>query len=121
VTAIVAGLAIFPLLLPWLPTADFSSKGYVLGLITALPFAALTLLTRSDMPVWQTIGIALGYLLCMPVVTAFIALNFTGSSTFTSKTGVKKEIYTYIPVMAWMFGSGIVISSVIYFIRLFGG
>jgi len=121
VTAFVAGIAFFPLLLPWLPTVDFSSKGYFLGMLAATPFVVLTLLNQSGLILLQRIGIALAYMLCMPVVTAFISLNFTGSTTFTSRTGVEKEIYTYIPAMAWSFGSGLVLSIAVYFIRLFGG
>jgi hypothetical protein len=49
------------------------------------------------------------YLLAMPPVTAFLALNFTGCSTYTSRTGVKKEMFKYIPVMAGMFVIGVAI------------
>ena len=57
--------------------------------------------------------IALAYLLAMPPVTAFLALNFTGSTTYTSRSGVRHEIYTYIPIMAWTFGLGIVLTVVL--------
>jgi ABC-type dipeptide/oligopeptide/nickel transport system permease component len=46
----------------------------------------------------------------MPALTAYLALNFTGCTTFTSRTGVKKEIFQYVPAMALMAGSGIVLS-----------
>jgi hypothetical protein len=39
VAAILAGVVLFPILLPWLPTRDFSSKGFILGGMVALPFA----------------------------------------------------------------------------------
>jgi hypothetical protein len=38
---------------------------------------------------------------------AFLALNFTGSTTFTSRTGVRREIFRYIRVMAVTFILGI--------------
>jgi hypothetical protein len=38
---------------------------------------------------------------------AFLALNFTGSTTFTSRTGVRREIFRYIPMMAATFILGI--------------
>jgi hypothetical protein len=44
----------------------------------------------------------------MPPSVAFITLNFTGSTTFTSRSGVRREIFRYIPVMAWMTGLGVV-------------
>jgi ABC-type dipeptide/oligopeptide/nickel transport system permease component len=49
----------------------------------------------------------------MPSLTAYLALNFTGCTTFTSRTGVKKEIFRYVPVMAFMAVSGIVLSIVL--------
>ena len=66
---------------------------------------------------WQQAGQALGYLLAMPAVTAFIALNFTGSSTFTSRSGVRREMYRYIPVMAWTFGAGILLTGIFTLVR----
>ena len=47
--------------------------------------------------------------LALPPVTAYLSLNFTGATTFTSKTGVEREMATYVPVMAWLFGSGVFI------------
>jgi len=41
VAAILAGTVLFPALLFCLPTRDFSSKGYILGFLTALPFAVI--------------------------------------------------------------------------------
>jgi hypothetical protein len=32
----------------------------------------------------------------------YIGLNFTGSTTFTSRTGVRREIFAYIPWIAGM-------------------
>ena len=43
----------------------------------------------------------------MPPVTAFLSLNYTGGTTFTSWSGVKREIFAYVPVMAWMFAPGL--------------
>jgi hypothetical protein len=53
----------------------------------------------------------------MPPVTAYLALNFTGSTTFTSKTGVRREIYKYIPVMAWSLGAGVALRIALAFLR----
>lgn len=113
VVAILAGVVLFPILLPWLPTRDFSSKGFILGGLVALPFGLVVFLSSSDVAWWRQAGGALTYLLALPPVTAFLALNFTGSTTFTSRSGVRREIFTYIPVMAWMFGIGIVLTIVL--------
>jgi hypothetical protein len=53
-------------------------------------------------------------------VTAFLALNFTGATTFTSKSGVRREMFAYIPMMAWTFGVGIVLIIVFRLARLLG-
>ena len=37
--------------------------------------------------------------LAQPAVSAFFTLNFTGCSTFTSRSGVKKEMRIAIPAM----------------------
>ncbi len=116
VTAL-AGAALFPLLLPWLPTHNFSTKGFILGGLVALPFAASVFLRHPDWTWYRQAGQALEFLLAMPAVTAFLALNFTGSTTFTSRSGVKREMFAYIPAMAWTFGIGILLAVVFVFVR----
>lgn len=106
--AVLGGAVAFPLLLPWLPTKDFSTKGFFLGLVLILPFS-LDLLLRHGHS-WQTAVNALAILLAFPPVTAFLALNFTGSTPFTSRSGVKHEIYSYIPYMAGLLGTGVLLS-----------
>jgi hypothetical protein len=117
VATALAGTALFPILLPWLPTHNFSTKGFILGALVALPFALSVLVRHPDWVWWRQAGQALEFLLAMPAVTAFLALNFTGSTTFTSKSGVRREMFAYIPAMAWTFGAGIVLSVVLIFIR----
>ena len=114
VASVLAGTVLFPVLLPWIPTPHFSTKGLLLGAVAALPFAAAAAgkAAASFGPerapaAWWWVGRGIVYLLCMPPVTAYLTLNFTGSSTFTSKTGVRREIYRYVPVMAWALGLGI--------------
>jgi hypothetical protein len=107
--AILAGVILFPFLLPWIPTHNFSTKGFILGGIVALPFALSAIFINPDSTWWQISGWALAYLLVIPPITAFLSLNFTGATTFTSRSGVKREIYRYIPIMAWSFGSGLVL------------
>ncbi|UCC65544.1 MAG: carbon monoxide dehydrogenase [Anaerolineae bacterium] len=112
VAAVLAGVVLFPILLPWLPTRDFSSKGFILGGLVALPFALAAWLRNPDAAWWLRVGGALTLLLPLPSVTAFLALNFTGSTTFTSRSGVRREIFAYVPVMAWTFGIGVVLTIV---------
>jgi hypothetical protein len=117
VVAVFAGIVLFPILLPWLPTHNFSTKGFILGGLVALPFAVSAFLRHPDWAWYRQAGQALEFLLAMPAVSAFLALNFTGSTTFTSRSGVKREMFAYIPTMAWTFGIGILLAVVLVFIR----
>jgi hypothetical protein len=113
----ISGTILFPLLLPWLPTHNFSTKGFFLGCLTALPFAISSFISHTDWTWYHQTGQALGFMLPMPAAIAFIALNFTGSTTFTSKTGVRREMFTYIPAMAWSFGVGLILNIASVFVR----
>lgn len=109
VAAVLAGVVLFPLALPRLPGWDFSAKGFFLGGLVALPFVALALAGAIGPAIWWKVVWALTFALAMPSVTAYLALNFTGATTFTSRTGVAREMRTYIPAMAWLFGVGAVL------------
>jgi len=109
ITTAFVGTVFFPVLLPFIPTHDFSTKGLILGGIVAIPFA-VSFATNSTMPFWENFLIPIVLLLIMPALTAYLALNFTGCTTFTSRTGVKKEIFRYVPTMALMVVSGILLS-----------
>jgi hypothetical protein len=108
-SAILAGVAVFPILLPWLPTRDFATKGLILGAAVVLPFVVARIAsTGDDVVLWKQVLWAAARFLIMTPITAFLALNFTGSTTYTSRSGVKREMFTYIPVMAVMLIVGIV-------------
>jgi hypothetical protein len=106
--AAATGLVAFPLLMPWVPGEDFSTKGFVLGGGVALATAAATLLADDGTSLGRKLVKAASYLLAFPALTSFISLNWTGASTFTSPTGVRKEINRYVPVMAAMGAAGII-------------
>ena len=114
---VLSGTVLFPALLPWLPTHDFSSKGFFLGAAVSVPFILSVLLGHSDWSWYRQLGQSLGFLLAMAASIGYISLNFTGASTYTSRTGVKKEIYAYIPLMAWSFGIGIIALIVFAFVH----
>ena len=117
ITTVLAGTVLFPILLPWIPTHNFSTKGFLLGAVAAIPFALSPFIRHPDWSWYHRLGQALEFLLAMPAVTAFIALNFTGSTTFTSRSGVKREMFAYIPAMAWTFGTGILLAIVFIFVH----
>ena len=114
-TAALAGTVLFPALLPYIPTKDFSTKGLLLGLVVMLPFIWLN--AAIGVSPWMPAGYAVANLLFFPPITAFLALNFTGATTFTSRTGVRKEIFTYIRVMAGMLIAGFVIAMILFLAR----
>ncbi|MDO9325081.1 MAG: mercury methylation corrinoid protein HgcA [Methanoregula sp.] len=119
IAAVLAGTVLFPFLLPFIPTKDFSTKGLLLGGVVAIPFAAAFFSTPA-LPGWARVVAGITPLLIMPAVTAYLALNFTGSTTFTSRTGVRKEIFRYVPVMAFMAVAGIILGIVLGASRLLG-
>ncbi len=113
VAAVVAGIVLFPLLLPWIPTRDFSSKGFILGAVTALLLIFRDVLYTPEIAWWRISAQALSTLLLVSSITAYLTLNFTGSTPFTSRSGVRREIFRYIPVMAWTFAIGLVLAVVL--------
>jgi hypothetical protein len=119
VSAVLAGTVLFPVLLPYIPTRDFSTKGLILGLVIAIPFA-FSFGTNPMLPGWANAAGAVTALLIIPAVIAYSALNFTGCTTFTSRTGVKKEIFRYVPVMVFMVGAGVILGIVLGVSRLLG-
>lgn len=94
-SALLAGTVLVPLLLPWIPGRAFSLKGLNLGLLLAVLACGFRALEAER---WlERLG-ALAWLLLIPTVTAYLAMNFTGSSTYTSLSGVKKEMRVALPL-----------------------
>jgi hypothetical protein len=106
VVAALAGVLLFPLLLPWLPTHDFASKGLILGFVLALPIAWGAWNAGASAVGWQRVAPALGLLLAMPPVTAYLSMNFTGSTPLTSPSWVRREMFRYLRWMAGLAGVG---------------
>jgi acetyl-CoA decarbonylase/synthase complex subunit gamma len=94
-TAILAGAVLTPLLLPWLPGHAFSLKGASVGFLTAIILLAFR--WGNGNPALGFLE-GLGWLLLIPAVSAFLAMNFTGASTYTSLSGVKKEMRWALPL-----------------------
>ncbi len=101
---VVTGTVLTPLLLPVIPGRAFSWKGWLLGLIWALGF-----IWYSGWFVLESLLLAIGYLLVLPSFSAYLAMNFTGSSTYTSFSGVIKEMKIAVPLIAISLIVGIVL------------
>ena len=91
--AVFTGIAAAPLLLPLLPTRSFAVKGAFAGLGYSAALYYLAGGTAWSLPVTVALFLAL------PAISAFYTLNFTGCTTFTSRSGVKKEMRLGIPMM----------------------
>ncbi len=94
VTAYLAGAAGAPLLLPWLPGRAFALKGACLGVAISAALAALA---------WgggwfENSLSAAAWLLLMPAVVSFMTMMFTGSTPYTSLSGVRLELRLAVPV-----------------------
>ena len=65
-------------------------------------FATVSMWNPVRPVLWLQAADAITLVLIASSITAFLALNFTGATTFTSRSGVRREMFSYIPVMAWM-------------------
>ncbi len=98
--ALVTGCALTPALLPVLPFRALSLKGAVLGILWGLSCA---LFLRGDF-----LSAVSNVLLC-GAISAFLALNFTGATTYTSPHGADLEVKRGVPLMALSVLAGVVI------------
>jgi hypothetical protein len=90
--AVLAGAFLTPVLLPFVPFRSFAIKGWIMGLL-------LTLLAEHGLGVMNGNNMLLtasAYLL-FPALSSYIALQFTGSTTFTGMSGVNRELKIGIP------------------------
>jgi len=88
-TSVFSGAFITPVFLPFVPFRSFAVKGWLTG--TAAVFALTHAFELSILPV-------IASYIFFPLASSYIALQFTGSTTFTSMSGVKKELKTAMPV-----------------------
>ena len=103
--AYVAGIVITPIALPYIPARKFSLKGFYAG---ALVFAILLLLKLTGDNIFEIIS----WFLIITTISSFLAMNFTGSSTYTSLSGVKKEMKFSVPVQIGFAFVGIILQIV---------
>lgn len=93
VIGILSGTVLAPALLPWLPFRSFYLKGMMMGLISST--ACLSLVKAPDTGL-ETIA-----LICAgSALSSYLTMNFTGSTPFTSPSGVEKEMRRGIPLQA---------------------
>ena len=104
--AVVAGAVLTPLLLPWLPGRAFSIKGLTLGLLADFILVTLRL---NELAAWAGWLEILAWLLLIPALSTYLAMNFTGASTYTSLSGVRREMRWALPVQIAAGGIGVIL------------
>jgi hypothetical protein len=111
-TAILAGAVLTPLLLPWLPGRAFSLK----SLGPALFCALLLLFLRWEDGLYASGPLEMiAWVLVILSTAAYLAMNFTGASTYTSLSGVKKEMRWSLPfqIVGGVLGLGLWVCSML--------
>ncbi|MDF1590745.1 MAG: mercury methylation corrinoid protein HgcA [Desulfobacterales bacterium] len=98
---IAAGAIATPIGLPWLPGRAFSLKGLWPGLAAAL---ALVLFRRYHPVAGNGPLETFSWFFLIPALSSYLAMNFTGASTYTSLSGVKKEMRWAVP---FQIGAGV--------------
>jgi acetyl-CoA decarbonylase/synthase complex subunit gamma len=89
-----------PWLLPWLPFRAFALKGAVAGALVAagllrwLPGGAIE---------------GAGAALLVMAITSYMAMTFTGSTTFTTLAGVRLEVRWGLPPILIAAGAGAIL------------
>ena len=107
--AILTGAVLTPVLLPIIPGRAFALKGWLLGVGWASAYSWVVSAGGSPL---QTIA----YLLILPAISAFLAMNFTGATTYTSLSGVEREMKLAVPAILTSAGLGILLLIVGMFI-----
>lgn len=102
--AVLAGTAVAPFLLPWIPGRSFAFKGVLTGLVWSMAFHGL-----AGGREWN-LYVAMAAFLILPAISAFYALHFTGCTPFTSRSGVKKEMRIALPAMGCALLAGIFVA-----------
>lgn len=99
--AYIIGTVITPMLLPYIPVRNFSFKGLISGSIftVIITFFGLNGNNIPELISWLFINSS---------ISSFTTMNFTGTSTFTSLSGVKKEMKIALPIQIGLFVIGLI-------------
>jgi hypothetical protein len=107
IVAVISGAFLTPVFLPFIPFRSFAVKGFIMGLLSV----ALSLQLIGGLNHDHVLMKLISYLF-FPLVSSYIALQFTGSTTFTGMSGVQRELKISIP----LYITGIVLSVVLLII-----
>jgi len=93
VIGIISGTILTPVLLPWIPGRAFSFKGIISGAVAGFGifFGIINNLSLEML---------IPLVLFTTALSSYLAMNFTGSTPFTSPSGVEKEMKRAMPFQA---------------------
>ncbi|MBI5885642.1 MAG: acetyl-CoA synthase subunit gamma [Deltaproteobacteria bacterium] len=101
--AVFSGAFLTPVLLPYIPNRSFAIKGWLTGLLTTVVAArSIGIYSMPDALIIMTF-------VFFPLLSSYIALQFTGATTFTGPSGVKKELRYAMPLYITAAGASIVL------------
>ena len=111
--AFLAGAVLGPVLLPWLPGRALSAKGVWIGLAMATGLGAYFLTQSRGIENWLALVV---WAILLPVITSFALMNFTGATTYTSLSGVRREMRFAVPLQAIAAVAGVMLWIVARFV-----
>jgi len=114
--AFLGGSLMTPLLLPYLPGRPFALKGAWVGLLGTLGLWRLLFGWPPGGAVWTL----LAWLIMGTALASFVAMNFTGASTYTSLSGVRREMRCAVPAQAVAVVAGLALWGVARFTEILG-
>ena len=92
---LIAGSVLTPAMLPLLPGKAFAFKGMTAGLMAS---AIICLFFLTDPSLFPGLLSAFGATMVSAGLASFLGMNFTGASTYTSLSGVRKEMKIAVPL-----------------------
>ncbi len=105
----IAGIVFTPLLLPYIPAKRFALKGMIMGIIVSVILLFFHILGNGLIEI-------VSWFLMISAISSFMAMNFTGSSTYTSLSGVQKEMKVAVPVQISFAGIGFILFVISKFV-----
>jgi acetyl-CoA decarbonylase/synthase complex subunit gamma len=99
-SALFSGAVLTPALLPWIPGRPFALKGALAGIA-----GAVLLNYRFGISLLSARGF--GGIFLLATFSSFLAMNFTGASTYTSLSGVRKEMKFAVPAQIFTLLAGL--------------
>jgi hypothetical protein len=100
----IASIVLGPALLPWLPGRAFSTKGAALGLLASVGLVGYAWFAPVGFGSRWSLA---GWCLLLSATASFLVMSYTGSTTYTSLSGVRREMRVAVPLQLTAFASGV--------------